>query len=428
MEGREKGMEDIRKVFGSLTQDAKKIFNLIHKNGPRAKNELLLLTNMKLSTLNRVMEPLEKRGLIIQSSTGQSTGGRKPALYDVNASQGYLAGVDISRTYTQVIITDLKMEILYKQQFTMDASYTPEKTLEMVRGIIQNGLQQIKAPGSQMLGVGVGTVGPMDREKGIINNPVNFAAPGWHDVHVKDMLQDKIQCPVFIDNGANTAVLAEMLFGQGRNHSNLVYIHCGVGIRTGTISSRTIIRTVNDAEDAFGHMVIDVDGEPCACGNYGCIECYSSIGAISRKFIAELKKGRASKVSKSIDEISYIDICQAAEEGDELAREIITGSAVVLGTGLANFINLLNPGLVILSGPLIKRSKLFYQKCTEVADRKCYKSIKEGVLFSQGGNFGDHTIAIGSAAMVFEHCINNKSVYDTDSRDSRLSFGASGKL
>jgi len=402
-------MDEIYNTLINLNNEAKNIYNLIQKNGPQSKNNLLLLTNMKLTTLNRIMEPLEDEGLIIQSSIGESTGGRKPVLYDVNAYKGYLAGIDISRTYTQVVITNLKMEILYRQQFNMNKSHTPNKTVEYINDIINNGLKNIKVGEERLLGVGVGTVGPMDRERGIIINPINFDAPGWNDVHLKEMLEDKIQHPVFLDNGANTAVMAEMLFGKGKSFSNLVYINCGVGIRTGAISSRTIVRTVNNAEDAFGHMVIDVDGEPCSCGNFGCLECYSSIPAITNKFVSGLKKGRTSKVSKPINDINYVDICTAAENGDELAKEILTGSAIILGTGLANFINLLNPGLIILSGPLVKHSSLFYEVCIEVALRKCYKNHQDRIVFSKGGYFEDNAIAVGSAAMVLEHFLNDKN-------------------
>ncbi len=400
-------MNDIYKTLYNLGPETKKVFNLIQKNGPQSKNNLQLLTNMKLTTLNRVMEPLEEQGWVIQSSIGESTGGRKPVLYDVNAGKAYMAGVDISRTYTRVVITDLKMATLYQLQFDMDKSHTPSKTVALIDDIIHGGLKTIKAGPDRLLGVGIGAVGPMDTKKGIIINPVNFNAPGWKDVPIKAMLQKKIRLPLFLDNGANTAAMAEMLLGKGKSFNNLVYINCGVGIRTGAISARTIVRTVNDAEDAFGHMVIDVDGEACSCGNFGCIECYSSIPAITNRFIAELKKGRSSMLSQPINTINYIDICSAANGGDGLAQEILTGSAVILGTGLANFINLLNPGLVILSGPLIRHSNLFYETCIEVALRKCYKNHQDRIIFSKGGYFKDNAIAMGSAVMVLEHCLNN---------------------
>jgi predicted NBD/HSP70 family sugar kinase len=219
------------------------------------------------------------------------------------------------------------------------------------------------------------------------------------------MIEQELQLPAIIDNGANTAVLAEYYFGAGRGLENIAYFNCGVGIRTGVISSGTIVRTVNDAEDAFGHMVVDVDGELCSCGNYGCVECYSSIPSITKRFRSELKKGRSSLIMKPSEEINYIDICAAAEEKDELAREVIINAAAIFGAGLSNYINLLNPGLVILSGPLIKSSTLFYETSTHISSKRHY--LKEGnkVTYSRGGYFKDKAIAVGAAVELLEEVL-----------------------
>lgn len=195
-----------------------------------------------------------------------------------------------------------------------------------------------------ILGVGIGTVGPLDREKGILFNPPNFPAPGWVNVPLKDILEKEIDLPITVDNGANTAVLVENIFGAGKGFSNMAYFHCGIGIRTGAIAGGKIVRTINDAEDAFGHMIIDVDGEQCNCGNFDCVDCYSSIPAIVTKFITALKKGRVSNTTTPLDQMQYSDICAAAEEDDDLAKEIIVEAATILGSGLANYINLLNSG------------------------------------------------------------------------------------
>jgi predicted NBD/HSP70 family sugar kinase len=252
--------------------------------------------------------------------------------------------------------------------------------------------------------VGLGTVGPLEREQGVMISPKNFAATGWIGSPIKRMLEQELKLPVIIDNGANTAVLAEHFFGDGKEFQNIAYFHCSVGIRTGVISAGTIVRTINDAEDAFGHMVIDfVDGELCSCGNYGCIERYSSIFAIVQKFTVALKKGRVSKVIKPIEQIDYMDICEAAETGDDLAREIISNAATIFGAGLANYINLLNPSLVILSGPLVKQSGLFYQICTTSALKRIYSKPAKRIIFSKGGRFGDDAVSLGAAAMVIEN-------------------------
>ncbi|MCX7746479.1 MAG: transcriptional regulator [Clostridia bacterium] len=399
-------MSTIIDIFEGLNDETKKIFDVIQKNGPITKNDLSLITGMKLTTLIRLMQPLEEAGLIVESRIGESTGGRKPVLYDVNTNKFYIVGIDISRIYTQIVITNLKMEVLDKYRFEMESSCSPAVTVNKIVKVLEASMEKINNDSRRLLGVGIGTVGPLDREKGIVINPVNFEAPGWENVSLKWMFEEKLRCPVILDNGANAAVLAETYFGAGKGLRNVVYFNCGVGIRTGAISSGSIIRTFNNSEDVFGHMVIDVDGEECSCGNYGCIECYSSILTITKKFISEIKKGRVTSIVKPVSQISYMDICKAAEKNDLLAKEILQSAAAILGTGLANFINLLNPSLVILSGPLVYHSEIFYQTCIHIASKKCYSNKENSIIFNRGGYFEENAISVGSAALVVENFLN----------------------
>jgi len=399
-------MNNLNSVFTDLSIDSKKVFDIILKQGPITKNEILNLTNMKLTTLNRFADPLESLNLIVESGIGDSSGGRKPTLYDVKADCFYIVGIDISRTYAQVVLVNMKMEIVFKERLVMDETSSPQNTVDILSKIILKALSLFNIPLEKILGMGIGVVGPIDREQGNIKNPVNFYSNDWVNVPIISMFEAKFKLPVFIDNGANTAVLAEYIFGAGKGLKNIAYFNCGVGIRTGAITSGIITRSINDGEDAFGHMVIDVDGDLCSCGNYGCIECYSSIISITKKFTSEIKKGRSTNIIKPLNEISYKDITKAAMEGDPLSKEIIAGAAGILGTGLANYINLLNPHMVILSGTLIKNSDMFYRISTEVASKKNFLAGHKTVFFSNGGNFGEDAISIGAAALVVENILN----------------------
>lgn len=391
--------------LGYISRQGRQLYKLIQENGPLTKNQLIELTTMKLSTLNRAMQPLIDDNLIIETEVGESTGGRRPAMYDVNPNRYYIIGVDISRTYTRIVITDMKMRIARQELLAQCGS--PDKTVKSISVSINSLMDQLSISKSSILGIGVGTVGPLDREKGIMTTPHNFSTNDWVNVPLKDMMENETGLPTLIDNGANTAVLAEYLFGIGKGFDNIAYFNCGIGIRTGAVASGTIVRTINDAEDVFGHMVIDVDGEPCTCGNYGCIECYSSIYAITKKFISELKKGRTSSIPEPIDKIDYIDICNSAEAKDALAKEVIENAAAILGVGLANYINLINPQLVILSGPLIKHSRLYFDYSTQTALKRIYSKGEHRVSFCKGGFFGDYTMAVGAAVMVMEEILKS---------------------
>ncbi|EMS71063.1 ROK family protein [Ruminiclostridium cellobioparum] len=393
-------------IFSGLTLESKKILSLILHDQALTKSALSELSGLKLTSLSRMMQPLEELKLIAGSEIGESTGGRKPVLYDIDSRKYYLIGIDISRTYTQVVLTNLKMQPVKKYRFEMNGDSTPKLTLSIILSWIREVQEKIIRQNGSIIGMGIGTVGPLDRNSGVVLNPENFEAPGWENIHLKSIFEKRLEIPVVIDNGANAAVLAETCFGIGKGIKNVIYINCGVGIRTGLISSGVFVRNINDSEDAFAHMIIDLNGEKCSCGNRGCIETYSSIYSIAERF-RECKKSAAQELQ---DKYSYIDICKAAESSDSSARQVIIEGAEIMGVGLANLIKLLNPGIVILSGPLIKHSGLFYEKCTETALDKIRTHGAGKLFFSNGGYFNENAISVGAAALVLENLLENKKL------------------
>lgn len=401
-------MKDYSSLLLEMSFEEKRIFNLLQKHGEMAKREILTKTNMKLTTLNHVMDPLEERNIIVQKSIGESTGGRKPVLYDVNICDFYIIGIDISRTYTEVVIVNLKMQIIYKKMFYMDSFCSPEETVNRITEIINIAYKELRLDVIKLLGVGLGVVGAADIRNGVIKNPDNFPAPGWLNTPIKSMLEERLGCNVVIENGSNSAVVAEYFYGIGKGFRNIAYFNCGVGIRTGTITSGNLIRSINDEEDAFGHMIVEVNGKECRCGNFGCIEAYSSINSIIKKFESEIKNGSHMIIDKLVEQIKFKDICSAAEQGDELSKEIIVEAALFLETGLVNYINLLNPQVVVLSGPLITNSKLFYDTCVNTALKKLTLHKERKVIFNRGGYFKEDAMAVGAAAMVVERYLSKE--------------------
>ncbi len=393
---------DIQETLTHISKEGKQVLRLLQKGGPLTKNGLLEILKINFTALNRIMDPLEREKLIIEVGIGESSGGRKPLLYDLDKNCFYVLGMDISRLYTKIIIADAKMNILCNKTFAMDNTFTPEKTIQTIATLFQEVLNQLGIGKEQFLGAGVGTVGPLDRFSGIMLRPKFFTCEGWTGFPMKKQMEEALNLPVIMDNGANTAILAEYNFGAGKGYHNIAYFNCSTGIRTGAISAGAIVRSINDAEDAFGHMVINVDGEACNCGNYGCIDCYSSIYAIGKKYKAALKQGRSAIMAKPLQETDYTDICRAAEEHDSLTREIITNAATIFGVGLANYINLLDPNLIILSGPLISCSELYYRIASETALKRLYDKESNPIVFSKGGYFGEDAIALGAAVMVVE--------------------------
>lgn len=396
----------MRKILKQLSDRELEILNILQKKGLLTKKDLQVIAGMTLTTLNRIMKKLEDKKLIREVGESESTGGRKAIQYGMAESGIYLIGVDISRTYVKLIISNLKMTILRKEEFLMNDSFSPEKTVEQIATLVELKLSELSINRGEVLGIGVGTVGPLNREKGIVINPKCFFNKNWANVPLKEMLEKKTSIPCFIDNGANTAVLAEYLFGEGKGLKSVVYIHCGIGIRSAVITDGIVIRTMNDSEDAFAHMIVDSNGEKCICGNRGCIESYASIEGIMKRFVLGDKGINGECLMKEIKAKTYKEILELAMQNNELASKIINKGAEALGVGLANLVRLLNPQLVILCGPLIKNYKLYYEMCIETFHKN--NCLNNKVLFSKGGKFKEDAIAIGSCLMVFQHYLKRK--------------------
>jgi predicted NBD/HSP70 family sugar kinase len=230
----------------------------------------------------------------------------------------------------------------------------------------------------------------MNREDGILLHPQGFPNSAWNDhVQLKDLLQKKTEIPCEIDNGANTAALGEFLFGSGRGYKCVAYIHCGVGIRTAIIKDGLILRTMNDREDAFAHMSVDFNGSLCKCGGKGCLESYVSLESISLRYN-----------TSTGNHIGYKELFDRAADNDEAAVEAFNYSAKILGVGISNLAKLLNPDIVILSGPLMSNYDPFYSICVDAFHER--NSLNNKLIFSKEGLFKEDVVAIGAGLMAIE--------------------------
>ncbi len=178
-------MTQAQETLNKLRRESKLVLGIILRRGSITKADIQDIAKMKLSTLNRVMKPLEDKGFILQSSIGESTGGRKPILYDINPKGYYLIGVDISRTYTRIIVVNMKMEVLHQKRFDMLESSTPEEVVHIISDFVKDFSKRPEIKKETIIGIGVGTVGPLDMEEGIMFNPVNFLSDEWHNVPIK---------------------------------------------------------------------------------------------------------------------------------------------------------------------------------------------------------------------------------------------------
>ncbi|AGC67748.1 xylose repressor XylR [Thermoclostridium stercorarium subsp. stercorarium DSM 8532] len=390
-------VKEFKSPLGKLSKNCKQIYQYIYRYGAVTRSEIERHTGFPMSTLVRAMNSLESNGLIYASETGESELGRKPRIYRICPDAGYIIAVDITRTYTQVALLDLELNILNSRTFGMYSSNTPDETIGRIIEIINEFISPLDK--GKILGIGLGVVGPVDKENGVILNPEHFSASGWKNVSIKKILQEKTGFPVYIDDGANAAVLAEFRKGCGRHHHNIAYLIAGVGLRLGIIVNGKLL----ERQTYFGHTVIDKNGKDCICGKKGCLEEYFSLNVLLEEFIDEIKKGKSSiileKVDYDLSSISFDHFCEAAKSGDVLANDILRKAAGNLAVGLGNLICILNPEIIVLGGTVFRKCPQLKTYVESEVSKHCPSTV-----FSNG-ELGENAVIIGAGSLVLEDYI-----------------------
>ncbi|NEW09849.1 ROK family protein [Paenibacillus sp. SYP-B3998] len=388
---------------------AKEIYERICRQATVSKTDLLDQSGMTVSTLTRLLDELTSQGLILESGFGVSTGGRRPILYEKNPKFAYVWGLEISRTLSKLVLVDLGMNKIDSRIWEMTPEMTPDALITLIVSEAERMLTEHKLDKSLILGLGIGAVGPVDRLAGVILEPSYFLANGWKNVEVCRILSDRLGVPALLDNGANTAILAESWIQRSQSFKHLLYIHAGIGVRSSMVSEGKVLYGAVDMEGSIGQMIIQTDGVPHrdASGNYGALESYASLYAIEKAARSALKKGRATVLThfvESPEQLKYVHVLEALKKNDPLVVEIITEAATYFGIGLANLLNMLHPEKVILGGPLLAGGDLFFQTATQVAIRKTYYYPSYQVVFSKG-QLGEEALAMGAAVMVMNQLV-----------------------
>jgi glucokinase len=252
------------------------------------------------------------------------------------------------------------------------------RVVEMIRSSMAEVLGSTGAPPEAVAGVGIGSPGPLDRSTGVVITTPNL---GWRNFPLRDLVTDRIQLPATLDNDANCATYGEWWLGAGQGVDTLVGMTLGTGIGGGIILNGEIFHGVSDAAGEIGHMTINFAGRRCKCGNYGCLEAYASGPNIAARAVEGIEAGAASllveMVEGELDALTAAHVSEAALAGDVYAHEVILETAKLLGVGVANIINALNPGAVVIAGGVTRAGDLLFEPIRAEVRRRAFRPAAE---------------------------------------------------
>src|SRR2546421_7332146 len=191
-----------------------------------------------------------------------------------------VVGVDLGGTQIRTAVLR-GPTLLSRVSLMTGKNPSPGRIIPRVYTAIQEALDKAGTTIEQIAGIGIAAPGPLDSKTGVIFTPPNMA--GWDHVPLRDIFTEHFHIPIFVENDANTAGLAEYMFGAGRGCNNMVYLTISTGIGGGVIIDGKILEGVSGTAGELGHMTIDWRGGAVQCGNIGCLEYIASGTSIARQ-------------------------------------------------------------------------------------------------------------------------------------------------
>ncbi|MCD8024769.1 MAG: ROK family protein [Candidatus Gastranaerophilales bacterium] len=277
----------------------------------------------------------------------------------------YRIGVDIGGTNVKIALVDLSGKIVYSNTTPTRADLGYEHSIANIQNAIEELMKETCTNKETIEAIGFGFPGQIDYKEGVVRLLPNM--PGWVEVPVAKIMEDKFGITTKLDNDVRVATLGELKYGAGKGCQNLVCITVGTGIGSGLVFNGKLIRGAKNAAGEIGHIKMTMnDGPICGCGDFGCLEAYASGPSIVAEAKEYIKGGKSSKFKElATEELSPYIIAQAALQGDAVAKRIYAKMGEIIGLGLTSVINLLNPEKVIIGGGVADAGEILFKPIKE---------------------------------------------------------------
>jgi glucokinase-like ROK family protein len=377
------------------------VLRLIHTQAPISRVQLANLTQLNKSTISSLVVELIERGLLREAGQDLSGGGRPATHLELNPDAGRMIGIELGVEQISLIIANFTGEVMQRIDHIISPEAGQDKVTETAIELIDEMIHADAIKGSRLLGIGMTLPGMVDVQAGMLVFSPNLR---WRNTPLGQIVAQHTGVPVWVDNDANAAALAEHLFGVARKASNFIFLTAGVGFGGGLFLNGELYRGAGGFAGEIGHTGLDLaHNKPCRCGNTGCWENSTNQYALIERVRASLDVGRSSRMTDwMIDQnepLSLEMIVRAADEGDAVSLDALHDTGEMIGLKVANLVNIFNPEMVVVGGSMSIAGSHLLPAIQSVVDRRALPECRRG-LEIQLSAFGPDAGVMGAVALV----------------------------
>lgn len=330
------------------------------------------------------------------------------------ARQGYVVGIEISGSGERqtVALANLEGKILHKLRRPLENVPDAKTVLNLIDQMLDEVTRPEYLQDGRILRSGIAVGGLVDARRGIVRKLHH--AQEWNDFPLQDYMAERLETPCIIDNNANAAALAEVMYGAIGGDENgarksepvVLYVGLGRGIGGGLVVNGQIYHGVSSVAGEIGHMLVKENGPRCSCGGFGHLEAIASSQSIVRKMSdlailhPETREAMRRITEGHAERITAEQVFRLAAYGDRMAQQVVEEVETYLGIALANIIHLINPSAIILGGQVAQAGDLLlaplqariHALCLEIASQSV--RILQGRLGTEANILGAVTLAL----------------------------------
>ena len=308
------------------------ILRLIRLHQPVSRVELAKKTSLTKPTISNIVNELKAEGLINERELGVSSGGRRPIMLELAATDRFVIGIDATQRRLHGVVTNIHGELL-QEDWHDERFDTNDELIDAIVTLYERLHTHVTG---NVIGLGVSVHGMVEAGEGVV-----LFAPRFHlhDIPLKQALESRLGQHVFVENDVRTLALGELYFGEAIGIEEFFYVYAGYGIGGAYVHSGDLIDGEHHIAGEIGHMRIMLDGPICSCGNRGCLEAVAGERAILNE-------------ARQLEHGLTLETLRDRVTSDSTIHGLYERAGEYIGIATLNMIHLLNPGRILLGGPL----------------------------------------------------------------------------
>lgn len=376
----------------------RRVIDLLVAEGELSRAELARRTGLTRPAISYVVGRLLAEGLVREAGVDRSSGGRRPVLLRLGGDAKLAAGIEVDAAACRCLLTTLDGgEVAAIEVPVADGDDAVFAAIEAALRAALGGRDR-----RALLGCGLAVPGVVDPRDDTVDAP----RLGWRRLPVRRLLIERLGTPIMIADRGKAAGLGELWSLGEEKPQDLIYLYLGRGVAGALVLRRRIYQGPSHTAGEVGHMSLNPAGPRCDCGRRGCLEAYVSTRALIARARARVTGFVGSALAAPLaaglpDEELITRIGAAAEAGDALARDLIAYAARWLAVAIANLINLLNPTVIVLGGPLAQWGDPLRAAIARQIDHWALPAPRRAVRLELG-RARERAAALGAAALVLQ--------------------------